>query len=120
MTSDERDVARIRRFCAERELETVFQPLFDLESNECIAFEALTRFPRGPDRGTAEWFASATELGVAAELELAAVETALSYLDQFPPDTTLASFSCPSAEWLPTGPTGCIYEPFGFSFFSLF
>jgi EAL domain-containing protein (putative c-di-GMP-specific phosphodiesterase class I) len=80
---------RIRRLCAEGRLETVFQPLIELDSNEHVAYEALTRFP-GESRSTREWFADAAELGVGLELELAAVRSALTYLGDLPPDTRLS------------------------------
>ena len=81
---------RIRRVCADGEFETVFQPMIELGSNHAVAYEALTRFP-GETRTTREWFADATELGVGADLELAAVRSALSYLADFPPDTRSTS-----------------------------
>jgi EAL domain-containing protein (putative c-di-GMP-specific phosphodiesterase class I) len=80
---------RIRRLCADGELETVFQPMIELGSNHPVAYEALTRFP-GRSRTPREWFADATELGVGSDLELAAVRSALSYLDDFPPETRLS------------------------------
>jgi EAL domain-containing protein (putative c-di-GMP-specific phosphodiesterase class I) len=80
---------RIRRLLAAGGLETVFQPMIELESNEPVAYEALTRFPG--NKGTPrEWFADATELGVGPDLELAAVRSALSYLTAFPPKTRLS------------------------------
>jgi EAL domain-containing protein (putative c-di-GMP-specific phosphodiesterase class I) len=79
-----------RREIREAELETVFQPMVELESNDCVAYEALTRFPTLPDRAPSEWFATAAELGVGAELELAAISSALTFLDEFPPGAVLA------------------------------
>ncbi|HEY2935576.1 MAG TPA: EAL domain-containing protein [Gaiellaceae bacterium] len=73
----------IRQLCAEGGLRTVFQPVFELAGGECVAFEALTRFPAGEaDRTTAAWFARATEVGAGRELELAAVQAALAHLDE--------------------------------------
>jgi EAL domain-containing protein (putative c-di-GMP-specific phosphodiesterase class I) len=80
---------QIRRLCADGELETVFQPMIELDSDHPVAYEALTRFP-GQTRSTRECFADATELGVGPDLELAAVRSALGYLDAFPPDTRLS------------------------------
>jgi EAL domain-containing protein (putative c-di-GMP-specific phosphodiesterase class I) len=82
--------ARIRHVCAHDEVETVFQPLISLESNECIAYEALSRFPDDVDWTTSEWFATARKLGEGAALELAAVRAALTHLDGIPPETALA------------------------------
>jgi EAL domain-containing protein (putative c-di-GMP-specific phosphodiesterase class I) len=80
--------ARIRHACAQ--VETVFQPLISLESNECIAYEALSRFPDDVEWTTSQWFATARELGEGAALELAAVRSALAHLDDIPPKTALA------------------------------
>jgi EAL domain-containing protein (putative c-di-GMP-specific phosphodiesterase class I) len=82
--------ARIRRACERAEVETVFQPLIRLESNERIAYEALSRFPDDVEWTTGEWFATARELGESAMLELAAIGAALVHLDSIPPETALA------------------------------
>jgi EAL domain-containing protein (putative c-di-GMP-specific phosphodiesterase class I) len=87
---------RIRQLCANGELQTVFQPMIELESKHPVAFEALTRFP-GETRTTREWFADATELGVGIDLELAAVTSALAYLDDIPSETRLSINVSPAA-----------------------
>lgn len=79
----------IRRLCAEGRLETVFQPMIELDSNHPVAYEALTRFP-DERHSTREWFAAAAELGVSLELELAAIRSALTHLDEIPPETRLS------------------------------
>lgn len=84
------DGMHIRRMCDRDELETVFQPLIELRSRDCIAYEALTRFPDGSPRSTSDWFAAAREAGVAGKLELAAIAAALRHLDQIPPRAALA------------------------------
>jgi len=76
----------IRR--ARHGLRTVFQPVVELENNDCIAYEALARF--SDERSTSEWFARARELGVGAKLELAAVAAALVHLDEIPNGAALA------------------------------
>jgi len=70
--------------CNEAELETVFQPLVDLTSQDCVAFEALTRFPDDPSWTTSEWFAAARDTGTAILLELAAIAAALGHIDGIP------------------------------------
>jgi EAL domain-containing protein (putative c-di-GMP-specific phosphodiesterase class I) len=92
-----REAERIRGFCEDGELETVFQPVFDLEDGECVAFEALTRFPVEPSRPTAAWFARAAQVGVGIELELAAVEAALGHLDELPRGVLLSINVSPAA-----------------------
>jgi EAL domain-containing protein (putative c-di-GMP-specific phosphodiesterase class I) len=81
---------RIRRACEDGELETMFQPLIELESSDCIAYEALARFPDEPDWTTSEWFAAANALGVGLMLELAAIAAALRHLREIPPSAALA------------------------------
>ena len=87
-TTDDRE--RLRRAFTDAALETVFQPVVDLASSDCIAYEALTRFPDEPSRTTREWFAAATDLGVAVELELAAIAAAISHLEDIPSETALS------------------------------
>jgi EAL domain-containing protein (putative c-di-GMP-specific phosphodiesterase class I)/DNA-binding NarL/FixJ family response regulator len=64
----------------------VFQPIVALETGESVGFEALARFDSEPVRSPGAWFAEATALGYALELEIAAVEAAISSIDRLPPD----------------------------------
>ena len=61
---------------ATRAFHPVFQPIVDLESDEVVGYEALTRFDTGqrPD----VCFAEAWSVGLGAELELATVRAALA------------------------------------------
>ena len=68
----------------------VFQPVFDLEQGAIVSFEALARFSGEPGRPPSAWFAEANDVGLGAELELAAVESALRQLDDLPEGTDLA------------------------------
>jgi len=60
----------------------VFQPVFDLDSTRPVGVEALARFspdyPAPPD----VWFADAAAVGMLVELELAAVQSALSHMNE--------------------------------------
>ncbi len=67
-----------------------FQPVFDLDDCRIVSLEALARFGGDPIRSPSVWFAEAAEVGLSAELELAAIRRALQRLDEFPPDVTLA------------------------------
>jgi EAL domain-containing protein (putative c-di-GMP-specific phosphodiesterase class I) len=49
-----------------------------------VGLEALSRFDSEPRRGPDRWFAEASEVGLGADLELAAVELALGQLDLVP------------------------------------
>jgi EAL domain-containing protein (putative c-di-GMP-specific phosphodiesterase class I) len=81
---------RIDRVCHVTELETVFQPLVDLESGDCVAYEALTRFPHDARWTPRDWFAHASALGLGEKLELAAVAAALTHLPDIPARAALA------------------------------
>jgi EAL domain-containing protein (putative c-di-GMP-specific phosphodiesterase class I) len=80
---------RIRHICSRAELRTVFQPLIELESKKPVAYEALTRFP-GQACSTRDCFADAAEIGMALDLELAALRSAFAHLAGFPPAVRLA------------------------------
>jgi diguanylate cyclase (GGDEF)-like protein len=55
----------------------VFQPIFDLRSQEVVGYEALSRFPAEAGYTPQEWFDLARKHGLAVELEAAAVRAAL-------------------------------------------
>jgi EAL domain-containing protein (putative c-di-GMP-specific phosphodiesterase class I) len=68
----------------------VFQPIADLESGVVVGYEALARFDGHPSRPPNNWFADAAEVGLASELELAAVSAALRRLPDLPPAASLS------------------------------
>lgn len=73
---------------------TVFQPIVDLDSEDPVGFEALTRFPQGrPD----EWFAKANRAGLAVLLEFAAFDSAVRHLTELPAGAYLAVNLSPAA-----------------------
>src|SRR5438270_2186924 len=80
-TSDPRRAA-IEVVIARRAFQLVYQPIVHLDSGDVSGVEALCRFRDGrpPDR----WFAEAEALGLAAELDLAIVETALADVGRLP------------------------------------
>src|SRR2546428_7077828 len=67
---------------AGRAFQLVYQPIVHLDSGDVSGVEALCRFRDGrpPDR----WFAESEELGLAAALDLAIVETALADVGRLP------------------------------------
>ena len=81
---------RIRSVLDGKALDVEFQPVFDLADCRIVSLEALARFATEPIRPPSSWFAEAAEVGLGAELELAAIEVALERLEEFPPDVALA------------------------------
>jgi DNA-binding NarL/FixJ family response regulator len=69
--------------------EMVFQPIFDLDSGAVVGVEALARFPDGR-RSPSVWFSEAAELGLTLDLELSAVQAALTWSDTLPEEAWLA------------------------------
>jgi EAL domain-containing protein (putative c-di-GMP-specific phosphodiesterase class I) len=74
----------IRVTLANRDFESVFQPIVALQAGGAVGVEALTRFGTSPVRPPDVWFAEAKEVGLGVELELAALGTALDSLCQLP------------------------------------
>ena len=70
------------RIVAEDDLRILFQPIYRLLRGVPIArgFEALSRFPVAPRIPVGLWFRTARELGMARDLEMAAIRAALRSL----------------------------------------
>lgn len=81
---------RVSRVIERDTLMTVYQPIYDLSTNEVSGVEALARFPDNEQRGPDEWFAEAADVGLAVDLELAAARAALRNLPLLPPNVYLA------------------------------
>jgi EAL domain-containing protein (putative c-di-GMP-specific phosphodiesterase class I) len=77
--------ARIRRIIERQELESVFQPIVELDGGMPAGVEALSRFNDAPLRTPDQWFADADRAGLRAELELAAARSAAAHVDDLPP-----------------------------------
>jgi EAL domain-containing protein (putative c-di-GMP-specific phosphodiesterase class I)/ActR/RegA family two-component response regulator len=76
---------RIERAIAdETAVQIVFQPICALDTLEPEGFEALARFPGPPQRGPEHWFREASDVGLSIQLELVAVERALTHLAEIP------------------------------------
>jgi EAL domain-containing protein (putative c-di-GMP-specific phosphodiesterase class I) len=71
-------------------LSMVFQPIIELGSAHVLGVEALARFATDPVRTPDVWFTEAHRVGVGAELELAAIRSALTQLALLPPSVFLA------------------------------
>lgn len=61
----------------DRGVRSVYQPIADLRTGDVAGFEALARFYADVDRPTQAWFAQAHLCGLGAELETAALRSAL-------------------------------------------
>jgi EAL domain-containing protein (putative c-di-GMP-specific phosphodiesterase class I) len=73
---------RIREVLEGGGLGVAFRPIFDLDSLAIVGYETLPRFDEGgsPER----WFADADEIGLAADLERAAIQVSLAHLGDLP------------------------------------
>jgi EAL domain-containing protein (putative c-di-GMP-specific phosphodiesterase class I)/DNA-binding NarL/FixJ family response regulator len=81
--------ARIEKVMALGGPRMLFQPVVDLLDGRTVAYEALARFDNEPIRGPDRWFAEADGVGLGRDLEVQAVQTALSYLPRLAPDQLL-------------------------------
>lgn len=68
----------------------VYQPIYHLKSGRLDGLECLSRFNMEPTRPPDQWFAEAADVGMGADLELAAIRTALQALPLIPPDAYLS------------------------------
>ncbi len=71
---------RIESVLARKAFSIVYQPIVNLKSMSPAGFEALCRFSDEPYRSPDLWFHEAANAGLNTELELAAIEMALSAL----------------------------------------
>lgn len=74
--------SRVHTLLRDGSMATAFQPIYDLATGHVAGAEAPTRFEGG--HGPDVWFAQAATAGLAVEVELAAVEAALSAAVQLP------------------------------------
>ncbi|MEF2976584.1 sensor domain-containing phosphodiesterase [Subtercola sp. YIM 133946] len=71
--------AELRRILADGGLDTVFQPIVDLETMQVRAFEALTRGPAGSSLEMPDaLFPAAAETGLTTQLDLACIRASLT------------------------------------------
>jgi EAL domain-containing protein (putative c-di-GMP-specific phosphodiesterase class I)/ActR/RegA family two-component response regulator len=71
-------------------VQIVFQPICALDTLDPRGYEALARFPGPPQHGPEHWFREASEVGLSIELELLAIERALTYLGEIPEDAYMS------------------------------
>jgi PAS domain S-box-containing protein len=75
---------RIREMIEGKMLLTAFQPIHSLATGHLIGVEALTRFVSDDGADAEHCFSEAAAVGLAAELDVAAVETALEAAHELP------------------------------------
>ena len=81
---------RIARAIVGPSLHMVFQPIVELTGGRIVSVEALSRFADKPRKLPNAWFSEAADVGLLAELELAAVDRALAELDRIPDRVSLS------------------------------
>ena len=82
--------ARIRAMIDDKTLLAAFQPIHDLSDGSLIGVEALLRFVSDDGAGADFWFKEAAAVGLAADLEFAALETTLAAVQDLPPHIYVA------------------------------
>lgn len=75
----------VEQVLAEGGPQMAFQPIWRMGETRPAGYEALARFGQLPQRGPDHWFAEAAAVGLATELELAALQRALAALPLLPP-----------------------------------
>jgi len=81
---------RVRSVLGNGSLSSVFQPIVALRDGRLAGLEALVRVDAAAYRSPEPLFADAREVGLGAEVELAAVAQALAHLDRLPADVYLS------------------------------
>lgn len=82
--------AKIEGVLSGDQMTTLYQPIWSLSGERPVGFEALSRFDSTPQRPPDQWFAEAAAVGLGAELELAAIASALESLKILPASSYLA------------------------------
>ncbi|MEN3363432.1 MAG: hypothetical protein V7606_706, partial [Burkholderiales bacterium] len=88
---------RIQAVLCNDALTIAYQPIYDLEQQRVVGFEALSRFAAEPRRAPNIWFDDAARVGLGIELEISAIEKALAALAALSPDIYLSVNASPSA-----------------------
>jgi PAS domain S-box-containing protein len=91
----DRKRTRIRSVIEQDQFSIVYQPIYRIDCNSVAGFECLARFSALPVRPPNEWFSEATEVGLGIELEIAAIQQAMSAFSWVPSDAYLAVNASP-------------------------
>jgi EAL domain-containing protein (putative c-di-GMP-specific phosphodiesterase class I)/AmiR/NasT family two-component response regulator len=91
----------IDRFLSGNGVTMVYQPIVDLRDRTVVGMEALARFHSLPLRPPNEWFAAAVELELGVQLEMVAIESAMTALPSLPAGPYLSVNCSPRAAMSP-------------------
>lgn len=70
-------VERLMTVCLPNAVNSVFQPVIDLETGSTMMVEALARFKTNESLNTAQWFDEAVQLNMCAEIDMATLGAAI-------------------------------------------
>lgn len=87
----------ISAIVAAEDYDIVFQPIFDLQTQNLISCEALCRFRPAPYRSPDKWFKDAADVGLGVALELAVLKTTLAAFPHLPASISLSVNASPDA-----------------------
>lgn len=88
---------RIKSVLGSRRLLTAFQPIHELPGGRVVGVEALTRFVSSDGAAADVWFREAEAVGLGAELEIAALQCAVSAAGMVPSHLFVAFNLSPAA-----------------------
>ena len=77
---------RIADIIANKKFSIALQPIWEFQKDKLVGFECLSRFDVIPLRTPDHWFAEAAAVGLGVELELSAIDAALSAGSMLPDD----------------------------------
>jgi EAL domain-containing protein (putative c-di-GMP-specific phosphodiesterase class I) len=80
---------RVEDVLEQESIEIAFQPIFELDTQRPVAYEALSRFPGDASLAPDRWFSEAWTLGLGLPLELLSVRKAAEALERLPDDVGL-------------------------------
>jgi len=87
---------RVAAMLRDQGFRMVFQPIWDFAEDRPMGFEALCRFSAEPYRSPDIWFTEADEVGLGRDMELAAIEEALSAGAVLPPQCYISVNASPA------------------------
>ena len=90
------------------DFEIAFQPIYNMNLQRVVGYEALSRFPGIPYNSPDYWFKEASDVGLGEVLEALTTKKALSQMDLLPEDTYLSLNASP--EYIINGSVGRLLE----------